>query len=124
MAHKTQREHVFDYILINQGSTISAVQEAFYYGRPGADSSSVCLSKSQVINFVRDLRKSHQVSLSEDYRLYAITKAYVPPRRRSAVDLPQHTPPQTPEQAVDTILSTLNIQTAAILRHKLNEMFQ
>jgi len=124
MARKTYREHVFDYILANQGATLRSVQEAFYYDRPGADANSVCLSKLEVLNFVRDLREAHQVSLSTDNKLYAVTKEYAPPRRRNAVDLPQHAPPQTPEQAVDKILSTLNIQTAAILRHKLNEMFQ
>ena len=130
MARKTQRELVFDYILANQGATLRAVQDAFEWDVSTSKSNdSVYINSSTVRNFVRELIATRQVKLEANAGLYAVNNAYIPPPKLvpeiySAVAPPQHTSPKTPEQTVDTILSTLNIQTAAILRHKLNEMFQ
>jgi hypothetical protein len=128
MTYKTHRELVFDHILANQGATIRSVQEAFGWRNAEADDSTYIFT-SKVRKLIRDLVETSQVRIAADAGLYAVNRTYTPPPKlvpgtNRAVDPPQHTPPQTPEQAVDKILSTLNIQTAAILRHKLNEMFQ
>jgi Fe2+ or Zn2+ uptake regulation protein len=118
MAHKTQREQVFDYIAKNQGTTYEyALKEL-----------TLKMNLSTAQRYIKSLITHGLVrSVGAGMALYPEVTRYIHQYAhctQKAVDLPQHTPPQTPEQAVDTILSTLNIQTAAILRHKLNEMFQ
>jgi DNA-binding IclR family transcriptional regulator len=113
MAHKTQREQVFDYIAKNQGTTAEGTIEDL----------TKSMNPSTAQRYIKSLIAHGLVrSVGAGMALYPEVTRYVHQythHTQKAVDLPQ-----TPEQAVDTILSTLNIKTAAILRHKLNEMFQ